>query len=152
MSIPVKRMRKFINKIYRLKDWNDSDILALKMDKDELADFFDVTLSTVEYHLRKRGLKVQAKVDINKEYLYRNIVYLYFRQLMSMSAIMKSLNVGHRIVELALKDARKKGIKPIDIEKCNALTIDNDVIRNFDSYRDAANVFPKKSGYSREVY
>jgi len=153
MSISVKRMRRFLNKrLFNLPYWTDEEILALDMDVDELADFFDVSRDTIFKQLKKRKLILPEKLNPDKEYLRKQIEHLYFRQLMTIADIQINCKVGYYIVSKILKAAKDKGMRQIDIEKCNALTIDESVIRNFDSYRDAANVFPKKAGYKRAVY
>ena len=152
MSIPVKQMRKFVKRMYNIKNWTNEEILALDLDKIELTDFFDLALSTLEGHLRERKLKIPQKLNLNKEYVRRQIEYLYARRLMTIPDMQIRYNLGYYTIKDIITKAKIRGLEQLDVEKCNALTTDESVIRNFDSYRDAANVFPKKDGYKCAVY
>ena len=147
MSISVKRMRRTVAKMYRLKDWKDSEILALNMDKYELADFFDITLSTVEYHLRKRKLKVLSKPDVDSEYLIKQILYLYFKQMTAKQTIAAQLQIPVGVVDRIVADAFKHGYRQVAFVDINLEPKLFNYVNGFDSYRDVANVFPKKGGY-----
>ena len=147
MSISVKRMRKIVAKMYRLKDWKDSEILALNMDKDELADFFNITLSTVEHHLRKRKLQIPSKPDIDSEYLIKQILYLYFKQMTAKSTIAAQLQISIGIVDRIVADAFKHGHTQVAFVDINLEPKLFNYVSGFDPYRDVANIFPKKGGY-----